>query len=88
VADVAQVLKLSEQTVRNWITGGYLPALRFADGSACCDQISSGSWNRAERRLRMQRPGHNKVAREGCLTVDMQVTAECPRQDSNLRPTA
>ncbi len=29
VAEVAELLKLSQQTVRSWITDGYLPALRL-----------------------------------------------------------
>ena len=28
VADIARILKLNQQTVRNWIDQGYLPALR------------------------------------------------------------
>jgi excisionase family DNA binding protein len=29
VAEVAEILKLNQQTVRNWIDSGFLPALRI-----------------------------------------------------------
>jgi excisionase family DNA binding protein len=47
VAQVAERLKLNQQTVRNWIDAGTLPAFASAAGSGSARQTSTDSWQRA-----------------------------------------
>jgi hypothetical protein len=52
VAEVAEILKLNQQTVRNLIDRGELPAVHVGDASGSSARTSIDSWRPATRRLR------------------------------------
>jgi excisionase family DNA binding protein len=47
VREVADLLKLKSQTVRNWIDGGKLPAIHIGRRVRINEPTSTGSWRRA-----------------------------------------
>jgi excisionase family DNA binding protein len=55
VAEVAELLKLNQHTVRNWIDAGYLPAVRVGRRVRSGEPTSISSSRRAASSLRPER---------------------------------